>query len=190
MRSIADQGDFPISPPGDRRARLVSQIGLLVALGLVLQIIEGALPPILPVPGAKLGLANLATVIALVLLGPGEALAVTVLRCLLGGLLRGSFVGLTLSLSAGITSTLVMDALYVFGSPFISLTGISIAGAVTHNATQLWVAIWLVGFPGLRYYLPYLLLLALPTGFVIGVASRRLALSLSGAETGEVGQAV
>jgi len=188
MRSITDRSIVRISPPGDRRARLVSQIGLLVALGLVLQIIEGALPPILPVPGAKIGLANLATVIALVVLGPSEAMAVTVLRCLLGGLLRGSFVGLTLSLSAGITSTLVMDAIWMFCSPFISLTGISIAGAVTHNATQLLVAIWLVGFPGLRYYLPYLLLLALPTGFVIGIASRRLALALGSGEGREVGQ--
>jgi heptaprenyl diphosphate synthase len=184
MRSIVKGAPRTISPAGDRHARLVSQIGLLVALGLVLQIIEGALPPILPVPGAKLGLANLATVIALVMLGPGEAMAVTVLRCLLGGLLRGSFVGLTLSLSAGITSTFVMDALWVFGSRYISLTGISIAGAVTHNATQLGVAIWLVGFPGLTHYLPYLLLLALPTGFVIGIASRRLALAL-GKNAGE-----
>jgi heptaprenyl diphosphate synthase len=182
MRSISEKTSRAVSPPGDRRARLVSHIGLLVALGLVLQIIEGALPPILPVPGAKIGLANLATVIALITLGPGEAMAVTVLRCLLGGLLRGSFVGLTLSLSAGVGSTLVMDVLYVFASRYISLTGISIAGAVTHNATQLGVAIWLVGFPGLAHYLPYLLLLALPTGFVIGIASRRLALALEGGE--------
>jgi uncharacterized membrane protein len=188
MRSIAESAKHRISPAGDRRARLVSQIGLLVALGLVLQIIEGALPPILPVPGAKIGLANLATVIALVMLGPGEAMAVTVLRCLLGGLLRGSFVGLTLSLAAGVTSTFTMDVLYVFASQYISLTGISIAGAAVHNATQLGVAIWLVGFPGLRHYLPYLLLLALPTGFFIGIAARRLALALGRGEAGEVGE--
>lgn len=174
--SQAEAGVF--SPPGDRRARLVSQLGLLVALGLVLQIIEGAIPPILPLPGAKLGLANLATVIALIILGPWEALAVNILRCLLGGLLRGSFIGLTLSLSAGTAATLVMAALYVTAYPFFSVTGISIAGAVTHNAVQLGVAMWLVGFPGLRHYLPYLLLIALPTGLFIGVAARRLALAL------------
>ena len=190
MRSIINECVNRIPPAADRRARLVSQLGLLVALGLALQIIEGTLPPILPVPGAKLGLANLATVIALVLLGPWEAMAVTILRCLLGGLLRGSFIGLTMSLSAGITATLVMDALYVFGSPFISLTGVSIAGAVTHNATQLLVAMWLVGFPGLRHYLPWLLLLALPTGFVVGIASRRLALALGRGEGREAAQIV
>ncbi len=169
---------IPVSPLSDRRAYLVSRMGLLVALGLVLQIIEGSIPPILPLPGAKLGLANLATVIALATLGPWEALGVNVLRCLLGGLLRGSFVGLTLSLTAGTAATLVMAALFVLGPRVLSLTGISIAGAVTHNAVQLWVAMWLVGFPGLKYYLPYLLLIALPTGFFIGVAARRLALAL------------
>jgi heptaprenyl diphosphate synthase len=173
-------------PPVDRRARLVSQLGLLVALGIVLQIIEGSIPPILPLPGAKLGLANLATVIALLMLGPWEALAVNILRCLLGGLLRGSFVGLTLSLSAGTAATLVMAALYVSAYPFLSVTGISIAGAVTHNAAQLGVAIWLVGFPGLRYYLPYLLLIAVPTGLFIGIIARRLAMSLGSISLGEV----
>ena len=173
-------------PPADRRAYLVSRMGLLVALGLVLQIVEGTIPPILPLPGAKLGLANLATVIALVTLGPWEALAVNVLRCLLGGLLRGSFIALTLSLSAGTAATLVMAALYQLGPRAVSLTGISIAGAVTHNAVQLGIAMWLVGFPALKYYLPYLLIIALPTGFFIGIAARKLALSLGRAAPGEV----
>lgn len=181
-------GDRPASgllyPPADRRARLVSKLGLLVALGLALQIIEGTIPPILPLPGAKLGLANLATVIALVVMGPWEALAVNVLRCLLGGLLRGSFVGLTISLIAGTAATLVMAILYAAAFPSLSVTGISIAGAVTHNAAQLGVAMWLVGFPGLKYYLPYLLLIAIPTGLFIGVVARRLALSLEGALPG------
>ncbi|RJP31559.1 MAG: trans-hexaprenyltranstransferase, partial [Actinobacteria bacterium] len=67
------------------------------------------------------------------------------------------------------------------------LTGISIAGAVTHNAVQLWVAMWLVGFPGLKNYLPYLLLIALPTGFFIGVIARRLAMAIGRAIPEEVG---
>lgn len=180
MLSTADGAyDSPI-PPGDRRAYLVSRLGLLVALGLVLQILEGMLPPVLPLPGAKLGLANLATIIALVSLGTWEALAVNVLRCLLGGLLRGSFIGLTLSLAAGTAATLVMAAVRAARIPGVSLTGMSVAGAVTHNAAQLGVAMWLVGFPGLRHYLPYLLLIAVPTGFLIGVVARRLLLALRG----------
>jgi uncharacterized membrane protein len=175
-----------LSPPSDRRARIVSRLGLLVALGLVLQIIEGTIPPILPLPGAKLGLANLATVIALVVLGPWEALAVNVLRCLLGGLLRGSFIGLTISLTAGTAATLVMMFLYAVPFPSLSITGISVAGAVTHNAAQLGVAMLLVGFPGLIHYLPYLLLIAIPTGLFIGIVARRLALALERTSLEEV----
>lgn len=182
MWSTADRGAALI-PSSDRRAYLVSRLGLLVALGLVLQILEGMLPPILPLPGAKLGLANLATLVALFSMGPWEALAVNFLRCLLGGLLRGSFVGLTISLSAGTAATLVMILIYLARPPGITLTGMSIAGAVSHNAAQLGVAIWLVGFSGLRYYLPYLLLLAVPTGFFIGISARRLLLSLGAASS-------
>ncbi|MBC7248502.1 MAG: Gx transporter family protein [Actinobacteria bacterium] len=180
MWSTADRVRRVPIPPGDRRAYLVSRLGLLVALGLVLQILEGMLPPVLPLPGAKLGLANLATIIALVSMGTWEALVVNVLRCLLGGLLRGSFIGLTLSLAAGTAATLVMAAVRASRLPGVSLTGMSVAGAVTHNAAQLGVAVWLVGFPGLRHYLPYLLLIAVPTGFVIGIVARRLLLALSG----------
>ncbi len=152
----------------------VSYVGMLVALGLVLQIVESALPPLLPVPGAKLGLANLATLIALLMLGPAEAFEVTVIRCLLGGLLRGSVVGLLMSLGGGIAATAVMSLLYAMPGRLFSVNGISIAGAVTHNATQLGVAMVLVHFSGLINYLPWLLLIAIPTGLFIGITARRL----------------
>ncbi len=91
-------------------SRQVGYVGLLVAIGLVLQLVESSLPPLLPIPGAKLGLANLATVIALFFLGPVEALEVTVLRTILGGLLRGSLIGLALGMSGGLAAWCVMTA--------------------------------------------------------------------------------
>ncbi len=182
MWSTADRRQSGLLPTSDRRTYLVSRLGLLVSLGLVLQILEGMLPPVLPLPGAKLGLANLATVIALTVLGPWEALAVNVLRCLLGGLLRGSFIGLTISLAAGTAATLVMVSLHLLRPPGLTLTGTSIAGAVSHNAAQLGVAMWLVAFPGLKYYLPYLWLLAVPTGFLIGLLARRLIIALQASQ--------
>ncbi len=152
----------------------ISYVGMLVALGLVLQIVESALPPLLPVPGAKLGLANLATLVALLLLGPAEAFEVTAIRCLLGGLLRGSIVGLMMSFAGGMAATAVMCILYTLPGQLFSINGISIAGAVTHNATQLAVAMLLVRFTGLINYLPWLLLIAIPTGLFIGITARRL----------------
>ncbi len=134
-------------------------------MGLVLQLVETSLPPLLPIPGARLGLANLATVIALFFLGPAEALEVTVVRVLLGGLLRGSLVGLALGMSGGLAAWGVMTALYLFYPTPFSITGLSIAGAAAHNAAQLGMAILLVNFTGL-WLLP-----ALP---VAGVRAHRL----------------
>ena len=160
--------------------RRVTNLALLVSIGLVLSIIESTFPPLLPVPGAKLGLANIATVIALYVFGPRMALEVTVLRCVIGGLLRGSVVGLFLSLTAGLASTLVMILLFLLVERYLSIIGISVAGAVVHNAAQLAAAYLLVQNAALFYYLPYLILISVPTGLFVGFASRRVALSLQG----------
>ena len=160
--------------------RRVTNLALLVSTGLVLSIIESTLPPLLPVPGAKLGLANIAAVLALYLFGPGMALEVTLLRCLVGGLLRGSVVGLFLSLSGGLASTLVMIILFLLADRLLSVVGVSVAGALTHNAVQLAAAYLLVQNAALFYYLPYLILVSVPTGLFVGFASRRVALSLEG----------
>ena len=158
----------------------MAYLALLVSLGIVLSLVENALPPLLPLPGAKLGLANIATVTALYIFGPRMAIEVTVIRCLLGGLLRGSLFGLALGLTAGIASTVVMCLLFVFLSDVFSILGVSVAGAVTHNVTQLGVAVLLfIRHPALlQYYLPYLVILAIPTGLFVGLASLRINNSL------------
>jgi len=160
--------------------RRVTNLALLVSIGLVLSIIESAFPPLLPIPGAKLGLANIATVIALYLFGPAMALEVTIIRTILGGLLRGSVVGLFLSFSGGLVSTLVMIALYLLFKRYLSVIGVSVAGAVTHNVIQLAAAYLLIHQAAIFFYLPYLMLIAVPTGLFVGFASRRVTVSLEG----------
>jgi heptaprenyl diphosphate synthase len=160
--------------------RRVTNLALLVSVGLVLSIIESTFPPLLPVPGAKLGLANVATVIALYLFGAGMALEVTILRALIGGLLRGSVVGLFLSFSGGVVSCLVMIAIWALFEGTFSVIGVSVAGAVTHNVVQLLAAYLLVRHTALFYYMPYLILIAVPTGLFVGFAARRVNLSLEG----------
>ena len=158
----------------------MTNLALLVSVGLVLSIIESTFPPLLPIPGAKLGLANIATVIALYLFGAGMALEVTILRSLIAGLLRGSVVGLFLSFSGGLVSTLVMIALFLVFDDTFSVVGVSVAGAVTHNVVQLLAAYLLVRHAALFFYMPYLILIAVPTGLFVGFASRRVTLSLQG----------
>lgn len=163
-----------------KSSRRVTNLALLVSIGLVLGIIESTFPPLLPLPGARLGLANIATVIALYLWGPGMAFEVTVLRSLIGGLLRGSVVGLFLSFSAGIVSTLVMIVLYEVVDDYVSMVGVSVAGALAFNVMQLLAAFVLVRHAALFYYMPYLILISIPTGLFVGFASRRVAVSLEG----------
>ncbi|PKQ28520.1 MAG: heptaprenyl diphosphate synthase [Candidatus Anoxymicrobium japonicum] len=158
--------------------RRVTNLALLVSVGLVLSIIESALPPLLPLPGARIGLANIAGVIALYLFGASMALEVTVLRALIGGLLRGSVVGLFLSFSGGLASILVMIALFALFEKAFSIIGVSVAGAVTHNVIQLFAAYLLVRNTALFYYMPYLILIAAPTGLFVGFAARRVTFSL------------
>lgn len=160
--------------------RRVTNLALLVSIGMVLSIIESTFPPLLPLPGAKLGLANIATVIALYLFGPSMALEVTVVRTVLGGLLRGSVVGLFLGFSAGIVSTVVMIVLYLLVDRYLSVIGVSVVGAAAHNVTQLAAAYLLVGQAALFYYIPYLVLVSVPTGLFVGFASRRVTASLEG----------
>ena len=108
------------------------------------------------------------------------ALEVTVLRSVIGGLLRGSVVGLFLSFSGGLVSTLVMIFLYVLFDGTFSVVGVSVAGAVTHNVVQLLAAYLLVRHLALFYYMPYLILIAVPTGLFVGFAARRVNQSLEG----------
>lgn len=162
------------------KTRRVTYLALLVSIGLVLSLIESSLPPLLPLPGAKLGLANIATVIALYVYGPSMAIEVTILRTILGGLLRGSVIGLFLSFSGGLVSTLVMILLYLVLSDYLSVVGVSVVGAATHNLTQLAAAFLFVQHAALFYYAPYLILISIPTGLFVGFASRRVATSLEG----------
>jgi heptaprenyl diphosphate synthase len=88
-------------------------------------------------------------------------------------------VGLALSLSGGLAATTVMCLLYLLPLHPFSISGISIAGATAHNAAQLGMAMLIVHFSGLINYLPYLLLIALPTGLFIGLTAQRLWSALS-----------
>ncbi len=130
----------------------------------------------LPVPGAKLGLANVVTLAVVLHFGMREALALSAMRAILGSLLGGTFMTLSffLSLSGGLTSALAMGLLRRVAGDRLSATGLSLAGAVTHNVTQLLVAVLLVSHAGLFVYLPFLLFVAVPTGYFVGLVGNLL----------------
>lgn len=157
----------------------LSKIALLVSLACVLQITESLIPH--PIPGLRLGLANIITLIALVNLGFGSAIEVTVLRTLLSSFMMGTFMSPTfiLSFSAGLMSTLIMGLLYWLSRlsrhHLFSIVGISIAGALLHNLVQLYLAyIILVKHPGIFVFLPWLCIGAVFTGWVTGIIAGKV----------------
>ena len=146
-------------------ARQAALLGLLSALAVALSFLEGLLP-VLPVPGAKLGLSNIVTMYALAVMNLPAALAVAVIKSLFA-LLRGG-TAFFMSLAGGLLSTLVMAAALKWPRGRLSFLGTGILGAVAHNAAQLGVSMLLLS-PSLIWYGPWLLLMALAAGTLTGL---------------------
>ncbi|MCR4431476.1 MAG: Gx transporter family protein [Tepidanaerobacteraceae bacterium] len=146
-------------------------LSLLVTFGLVLHIIENMIPVPFPIPGAKLGLANIISLLAIVIYGFKEGLTVNILRCLIGAVLAGSTASLLYSLSGAILSTLMMALFYKYFKKVFSLVGISIIGGVAHNFAQVTVASIILSTFGLYVYLPLLMVIGLLTGIFTGFAA-------------------
>jgi heptaprenyl diphosphate synthase len=162
------------------RIKTIIEISLMVSLGIILQIIEAPLPR--PLPWAKIGLANVITLISLLTFSLREAVFISIIRITLVSILLGSIFnpGFFLSLSGGLMSTFVMGlVLFVFPKRF-SLIGVSLIGALVHNLTQLSVAYMLfykqlnISFNNVLYFLPLMLIWSLPTGFIVGYLTKAI----------------
>lgn len=157
--------------------RKIYKVALLVSIACVLQISESLIPH--PIPGLRLGLANMLTLIALVVLGLGYALEIAILRTVLSSFIIGTFMSPTfiLSFSGAVISTLIMGGFYRlsrFHKHFrLSIVGISIIGALSHNIVQLYLAYFLlVRHRGIFMFFPWLCIGAVITGWLTGVTAR------------------
>lgn len=147
---------------------------LLTALALGLSTMENLFPItlLIPLPGVKLGLANIVTVFALYRLGPGPAFGVLISRCLLGSLFAGNASALLFSLLGGITALGLMWLLSRLRS--LSVYGVSIGGAAGHNLGQMAAALITLGNTAVLGYLPVLLGVSLLTGTLTGFVTALL----------------
>ena len=144
-------------------------LSLLIALSIVLRGVEALIPN--PLPWLRIGLANIMTLLAIMLFGLKAGLLLTVLRTLIASLLFGSFLSPTffLSFSAGIASTLVMGAALRWGGALFSPVGVSVLGGFVHNLTQLVVAyILIIHHAEIFYLFPPLAILGIITGLLNG----------------------
>ena len=148
--------------------RLVT-LSILVSVAMILSYVESLVPPIVAVPGVKLGLSNIATVFALYTLGAPAAVTVSLLRVMLSSLLFGNFVALIYSLSGAILALSFMILLRRTAA--FSSVGVSVVGGVSHNAGQIIAACIVMENAAISLYLPPLILSGTVAGVAIGIAS-------------------
>lgn len=152
------------------KTKRLTLCAVLIALALALSYTERFIPlqMVIPLPGVKLGLANIVTLVALYLLGPKAAFAILIPRCIFGAVFGGGITGLAFSLTGGILAMVTM--MLAKKLPIFSIYGISILGAAAHSVGQILAAMVLMNSVYIGAYLPYLLIVALFTGFATGAA--------------------
>ena len=150
-------------------ARRVATLGVLTAMGLIMFMIESLFPPLL-LPGAKMGLSNIFSLLTVIVLGPVEAIVLVVIRTVLGSIFTGNISTLMYSLTAGLVSVVVSIILVEFVYPKISIVAISVVSAIMHNLTQNVVFCLVSNTPEMFGYMPWLALLGIVAGIIVGFA--------------------
>ena len=162
-------------------ARRIALTAALAAVALTIFVAESQLPPVVPIPGVKLGLANIVTLVAMAVLGRREAGAVLAVRLVLGSMFAGGFSAFMFSVAGGAAAYIVM-CLLVGVFPEKLLWVVSVFAALAHNAGQMLVAVFVTGTPGIMIYILILAASGIVTGVFTGVAGMFLirAVRLSG----------
>ena len=155
------------------KTRRLTLLGLLTAIALTIFMVEAQLPSVLPVPGIKLGLANIVTVFAVFALGPGEAASVLFVRVFLGAVFAGNFSTIFYSAAGGacaIAVTILMRKILTHKQLWIA----GCLGAIAHSIGQMAMAITLTATPGLAVYLPFMIAVSIVTGTFTGLCAQFL----------------
>lgn len=152
------------------KTKKIVNLGLLLAVALILSYVESLIPFGFGIPGIKLGLANLAVLLCLYCMSTKEAVILNVMRILLAGFLFGNLYSIIYSLAGGAFSFLVMwlaKRIKIF-----TINGVSVLGGVCHNLGQILIAAFVVETAGVFYYIPYLLVAGVLTGWLIGFITK------------------
>ena len=154
------------------KVQKMALLGVLTAGAIVIAILESFIPSI-GIPGVKLGLANIVILIILYELGIVEAITVNLLRVLVVGLVRGTFLGMGffMSLTGAVFSLGIMILFYLLIKKF-SIIGVSVIGSIFHVGGQILIAMIYLGSAYIVLYLPVLAISAIITGVFVGIIAR------------------
>ena len=154
----------------DHTAHTVAVTALLAALALIFSYVEAIIPYNAGIPGVKLGIANIVTVIALYRISAKEAAMVNFIRIIIAGLLFNGLFGMLYSLAGASLSLAGMILLRK--TDLFSMTGVSMAGGVLHNMGQLIVAVMIIEDTRMFMYFPVLMFSGIISGIAVGVAAQ------------------
>lgn len=150
-------------------AKRIATLSVLTAMGLIMFMVESLFPPLF-LPGAKMGLSNIFSLLALFVLGPTEAFVLVIVRTTLGSLFTGNVSTLMYSMTAGLVSVAVSTLLVEFVYPRVSIVSISVVAAVMHNVAQNVVFCLISNTPEMFAYMPWLALIGVVAGVIVGFA--------------------
>ncbi len=155
------------------KTKKLSLMAMLTAASLIVFVIEAQIPAPVPVPGVKLGLANVITLIAMLLLGRREAGLILAVRIVMGSVFAGGVSAFLFSISGGVLAYAVM-CITVTRFPRKMLWVVSALAAVAHNLGQLLTAIAVTKTAALMVYAPVLLASGIITGVFTGLVAMYL----------------
>ena len=155
------------------KTRKVTLLALLTAIALTIFMVEAQIPALVPIPGIKLGLANIVTVFAVFALGPKDACLVLAARIFLGAVFAGNFSTIFYSAAGGALAIAVTIGL----RKILTKKQLWVAGAlvaVAHSIGQMAMAMLLTLTPGLLVYLPAMIAVSIVTGTFTGLCAQFL----------------
>ena len=165
---------MPLPAERGSAAKRVALLGVFLGYALAISLLERMIPINLAIPGIRLGLANVAILLALYLFPISQALLLLIMKCLMAAIFSGSPAALLYSLGGSSLSFLAMVALMKSFRGHISPLGISVAGAAFHNTGQILVACLLFNNWLMLAYLPALLLVGIATGAIVGILVKHI----------------
>lgn len=155
------------------KAKKIAQLGLLSAIALTIFMLEAQIPPLIPIPGVKLGLSNIVTVFAVFAIGPWEGAAVLVVRIFLGAVFAGNFSSIIYSAAGGLLAIAVtMGLRKILTKNQLWVAGV--LGAIAHSIGQMIAAVTVTATPELVIYLPVMITISIVTGLFTGLCAQML----------------
>ena len=155
------------------KTKKITRLGLLTAIALTIFLVEAQIPPVVPLPGVKLGLSNIVTVFVVFTMGAGEGVLVLAARIFLGAVFAGNFSTIFYSAGGGALAILITILLRkILRENQLWVAGC--LGAVGHSLGQMAVAVLLTGTPALVVYLPVMIAVSIVTGLFTGLCAQFL----------------